>query len=290
MQSMTGFGHAEGTVKGMDLAVEVKTVNGRYLDVITRTPREMAALENPLKKRVQSVLKRGRVEVYVNLTSQRSDQYELNGELVESYLEMARQAVSMGASGELGVSTILQLPGTLAPRGVDFGSEEVEEALLGILDQALQVVLQERRHEGAALKEDLEGRLRTVQSFLQEIESQSGNLTEHYREKLSQRLQRLRIEQPVEASRLAQEVLFYAEKADFSEEMTRLRRHLERFEEQIGQAAHESVGKGLDFLCQELNREANTILSKCQNVEISELALQAKTEVERIREQVQNVE
>ncbi len=290
MQSMTGFGHAEGTVQGLNLAVEVKTVNGRYLDVITRTPREMAALENPLKKRVKSLLKRGRVEVYVNLTSQRSDQYELNKELVQSYLEMARQSASMGAGGELDVSTLLQLPGTLVPRDIDFTSEEVEKALLGILDQALQTVLQERRHEGAALKEDLEGRLQTLQSLLEQIESHRGDLTEHYREKLSQRVERLQAEKPVEASRLAQEVLFYAEKADFSEEMTRLKRHLERFQEQIGQAAHESLGKALDFLCQELNREANTILSKCQNVEISQLALQAKTEVERIREQVQNVE
>jgi len=290
MQSMTGFGHADGTLQGLDLSVEVKTVNGRYLDVIARLPRELAALENPVKKRVQAALKRGRIEVYVNLSGQGPNQFELNGEVVESYLAMAREAGSMGAAGALDVSTVLQLPGTLSPRQVDFTSKEVEEALMSVLDEALQAVLSERRHEGAALKKDLSSRLQTLLEHLEEIESQGTGLTEHYREKLSQRVKRLEAEQPVEASRLAQEVLFYAEKADFSEEMTRIKRHLERFAEQMEEAADGSVGKGLDFLCQELNREANTILSKCQNVEISQLALQAKTEVERIREQVQNVE
>ncbi len=290
MRSMTGYGHAEGMVEGFDFAIDVKTVNGRYLDVVTRLPRELAALEGKLKKRVQSMLKRGRVELYVSMTAQESDQFALNEALVDNYIAIARRAASRGIEGGLDMGTLLQLPGILLAKQVDFSSQQCEKALLELLDDALQGVVVERRDEGAALKKDLSERLQELERNMQRIEQGSTEVVDHYREKLSQRIEKLMPEQPADPARLAQEVIFYAEKADISEELTRLARHIKRFREQLEEGEGASVGKGLDFLCQEMNREANTILSKSQAGNLSDHALLAKTEVERIREQVQNVE
>ncbi|HSR52857.1 MAG TPA: YicC/YloC family endoribonuclease [Acidobacteriota bacterium] len=289
MRSMTGYGHAVRSGGDLEIAVDIKTVNGRYLDIAPRLPKELAGLENPLKKSLQPALRRGRVEIYLNLTSKALDQYQLNEPLVENYLAVARRAGAQGVEGTLELNTLLALPGVLVPKEQDLADDRHQQQILEAVQEALEQVVEERRSEGATLKRDLAERLQRMSGLVESIEQKSEMVRDHYRKKLTERVERMAQDQPVDPARLAQEILYYCEKADISEEITRLRRHIERFSEQI-EVEDASIGKGLDFLCQEMNRESNTILSKSQAGDLSELALEAKTEVERIREQVQNVE
>ncbi|HSR68438.1 MAG TPA: YicC/YloC family endoribonuclease [Acidobacteriota bacterium] len=289
MRSMTGYGHAVRSGGDLEIVVDIKTVNGRFLDIAPRLPKELAGLENAIKKSVQPDLRRGRVEIFLNVTSKALDQYQLNEPLVENYLAIARRAGAQGVEGTLQLSTLLGMPGVLISREQDLEEREQEERIVEAVQEALQQVVAERQSEGETLKRDLQERLRRMSRWVDDIEKESEAVREHYRQKLTERVERMAQDQPVDPTRLAQEILYYCEKADISEEITRLRRHLERFAEQI-EVEDASIGKSLDFLCQELNRESNTILSKSQAANLSELALEAKTEVERIREQVQNVE
>lgn len=290
MRSMTGYGRAEASLPGFDLSVEVKGVNGRYLDTVVRLPRELAGAESSIKRAAQARLRRGRVEINVSLSMHSSDQFQLNEAMVDNYSELVQQASSRGVEGRLDLRTLFQLPGVLTSRQLDPADGDVERGVVRTTITALEAMVRERVDEGRTLEEDLRARSDVLQKILSDIEEGSDGMIEHYREKLHQRIERLAAEKAMDANRIAQEVIFYAEKADISEELTRLRRHRERFLTLIDEAGGESIGKSLDFLCQEMNREMNTILSKSPKVEISDRAVEGKAEVERIREQVQNVE
>ncbi len=287
---MTGYGQASGTAGAAQVRVEIKTVNGRYLDLKVRLPRELQALEAAVCRCLDAGLHRGRVEAGFSLVLQTSDQFEINRPLVRNYLDAAEAARSLGAEGELSVSGLLQLPGVLQPREQDFSAPEIEAQLLDIVRQALEQVQQVREAEGLALRGDLLARLDDLESTIGKIEPFSEKVTEHFRDKLEQKLARMfKHEGVVDQARLAQEVIFYSEKADITEEITRLRSHLQRFRAVLANSDG-SVGKNLDFLCQEMNREMNTIVSKSSLPEISGLGVEGKVEIEKIREQVQNVE
>ncbi len=290
MQSMTGFGQASGVVGGAQVRVEIKTVNGRYLDLKLRLPRELSSLEPAVRRLLDSRLHRGRVEVFFNLAWTSADQLEIQEPLVRNYQSAAATAQSLGIPGELSVSTLLQLPGVLAPAEQDFSAPEQEAQLLEVVSAALEQVVETRSREGTALRADLVSRLDELERVIEQVEPEAGKVTDHYRAKLEARLQRLVEREGVsDPARLAQEVLYYAERADITEELTRLRAHLGRFREVLANASG-SVGKNLDFLCQEMNREMNTIVSKSSLVDISALGVRGKVEIEKIREQVQNVE
>jgi len=290
MRSMTGFGRANRSTEEMDLVVEIKTVNSRYLDLNLRVPRELNSLEQQLRKEVQSHLDRGRVELHFELHPKSGNHHDLNEALVENYLAVAEKVRSLGGKGELEVSSILQLPGVFAPREVELAPEGIQESLMETLREALEKVVKSRSNEGAALKKDFQGRLENLIGLTDRIAEEAEQILDHYREKLKKRVEKLSKEQHLDENRLAQEILHYADRADIAEEITRLRSHVSQFQEYLSGSEDEAIGRRLDFISQEMGREMNTILSKSPLPAISELAVEGKTEIEKIREQVQNVE
>lgn len=286
---MTGFGQAALSAEEVGVAVEIRTVNSRYLDLKVRLPKELVSLEREIRKELESLLVRGRVDVHVDLVIKRSDQYDLNQTLVENYLVLAEKARSLGAVGEVDVSSLLQLPGVVIPRQVDSTSEPVRQAILEVVLEAAGEVIAVRRAEGAALKMDLDKRLSRLAKISDLIAEQTALVQSHYRKKLMKRLADLVPEQVVDENRLAQEMVYFADRSDISEEITRLRSHLEQFQVCLD-SEEQVVGRRLDFICQEMGREMNTVLSKSPLAAISEPGVEGKAEIEKIREQVQNVE
>ena len=289
---MTGFGHGQSSGKNFSVAVEIKTVNNRFLDVNLRLPNELQTVEAQLKKLITNRLSRGRIDVYVNTERTGDVAYELNRPLISGYLaaleEMRRE---FSLSGEPDLNVIARLPNVLQTKKEDVGddfSKAVERALLDALDE-LEAM---RAVEGETLKIELQSRLAAIENHLPTVESESESVAEEYRERLNKRIENLlkksdaQIE--LDQSRFAQEVAYLADKSDISEEISRLKSHLEQYRAIMSETAE--VGKKLDFLTQELNREVNTIASKTNNMTVKESALAMKAEIEKIREQIQNVE
>ncbi len=289
---MTGYG--KGMVAGDDFSVSVdlKTVNNRFLDIHLRVGSELASLEPSIKKRVTSRLTRGRVDVTVSLERVAQVAYELNRPLIAGYINALKQLQQdFDIAGELDINVLARIPGALQParNGID---ERVIAGLEQALDQALDELEKMREQEGEALKNELRDRVRKIEALVPVIESSAAGLADAYRQRLQKRIGELlnRAGQIVEVDpvRLAQEVAYLADRSDVSEEMVRLRSHLSQFQEALD--APGEAGKMLDFLLQELNREANTTLSKSTDLVIKEAGLAIKAEVEKLREQVQNVE
>ena len=290
MRSMTGFGQAQHSNQEMDLSVEIKTVNSRYLDLHLHLPRELSSLEPELRKEAQSSLSRGRVEIHLAIDLKSNHHYDLNEALVENYLSAAKKVQSLGAKGGLDVSAILQLPGVVAPRQMDFSADGLMESTVEAFREGLENVVSARSSEGAALKKDLEDRLEHLAELTRGIAAEAEHIPDYYQKKLKQRIQNLTQEKHVDEHRLAQEILHYAERADIAEEITRLKSHISRFQEELSASEDKAVGRRLDFLSQEMGREMNTVLSKSPMTIISDFAVEGKMEIEKIREQVQNVE
>lgn len=292
MKSMTGYG--KGMVAGDDFSVSVdlKTVNNRFLDIHLRVGAELASLEPGIKKRITSRLTRGRVDVTISLERTAQMVYELNRPLIAGYVNALKQLQQdFQIAGELDINVLARIPGALQParNGID---ERIVTALESAVDQALDELERMREQEGEALKKELRDRVRKIESAVPTIEAAAAGLAEAYRVRLQKRIGELlnRGGQVVEIdpARLAQEVAYLADRSDVSEEMVRLRSHLAQFQEALD--APGETGKMLDFLLQELNREANTTLSKSTDLVIKEAGLAIKAEVEKLREQVQNVE
>jgi uncharacterized protein (TIGR00255 family) len=292
MKSMTGYG--KGMVAGEDfsVSVDVKTVNNRFLDIHLRVGSELASVESSIKKRITSRLSRGRVDVTVSVERVAQIAYELNRPLIAGYVSALKQLQQdFGIAGDLDINVIARIPGALQParNGID---ERMIAALDQAVDQALDELEKMREQEGEALKTELRERVKKIEKLVPVIESSAAGLADAYRLRLQKRIGELlnRGGQVVEIDpiRLAQEVAYLADRSDVSEEMVRLRSHLSQFQEALDAAGE--AGKMLDFLLQELNREANTTLSKSTDLVIKEAGLAIKAEVEKLREQVQNVE
>jgi uncharacterized protein (TIGR00255 family) len=293
MKSMTGFGRGSAMGDGFAAGVEIKTVNNRYLDVHVRGPQEISALEMDVRKRVNARLSRGRVDLNINFDrTGEASSYQINQAVVAAYVDALREIQhQFNLSGDIDVSAIARLPGALSsPR-----NELTDEMIGGIesaIDQALDNLEQMRTVEGETLANEMRNRLQTILQKIPLIESAAAGLADAYQQRLQKRISELtsRSGQAIELdpSRLAQEVAYLADRSDITEELARLRSHVEQFGEAL--ESDEEVGKRLDFLLQELNREANTVLSKSTEISIKEAALAIKAEVEKLREQVQNVE
>ena len=289
---MTGFGR--GVVQEVDFAVtvELKTVNNRFLDISLRLSGEMQALESTVKRQIGNRLSRGRVEI--NLTYERTTEinYELNRPMIAGYLAAMKQMQDEFAlSGEPDLNVIARLPNVLLPKKDDLS----EEFIVGVeraLNMALDDLERMRENEGEMLRNELNFRLSEIENRLPLIESESGGVAEEYRvrltKKISDFLAKSDSQIEIDQGRLAQEVAYLADRSDISEEIQRLKSHIEHFRQIMSE--EKEVGKRLDFLTQELNREANTIASKTSNLIVKENALAIKSEIEKIREQVQNVE
>lgn len=292
MKSMTGYGKAMVAGDDFSVSVDLKTVNNRFLDIHLRVGAELASLEPGIKKRITSRLTRGRVDVTISLERSAQMVYELNRPLIAGYVNALKQLQQdFQIAGELDINVLARIPGALQParNGID---ERIVNALDAAVDQALDELERMREQEGEALKTELRDRVRKIESVVPTIESAAAGLAEAYRMRLQKRIGELlnRGGQVVEIdpARLAQEVAYLADRSDVSEEMVRLRSHLTQFQEALD--APGETGKMLDFLLQELNREANTTLSKSTDLVIKEAGLAIKAEVEKLREQVQNVE
>jgi len=292
MKSMTGYG--KGMVAGEDFSVSVdlKTVNNRFLDIHLRVGSELASFEPAIKKRITSRLSRGRVDVSVSVERAAQIAYEINRPLIAGYVSALKQLQKdFDLAGELDINVLARIPGAIQParNGID---ERVYTALEQALDQALNELERMREQEGEALKQELRERVQKIAALVPIIESSAAGLADAYRVRLQKRISELlnRGGQSIEIDpvRLAQEVAYLADRSDVSEEMVRLRSHLSQFQEALD--APGEAGKMLDFLLQELNREANTTLSKSTDLVIKEAGLAIKAEVEKLREQVQNVE
>jgi len=292
MKSMTGFGRASASENNFSITVELKTVNNRFLDVNLRLPGELQLLEPVIKKLIGNRLARGRVEV--NLQYDRNDaaQFELNRPLIAGFLAaMKEMQDEFSLSGEPDLNVIARLPNVVTTKKEE-PSAEFLKSVEKVFATALDDLDNMRAKEGEMLGAELSSRLNDIEALIPAIESEAGNVAEEYRIRLMKRiadmLAKTDSQIDIDQSRMAQEVAFLADRADISEEIARLRTHIEHFRGIV--ADERDVGKRLDFLTQELNREANTIASKTNNMVVKENALAIKSEIEKIREQVQNVE
>jgi len=289
---MTGYGRGSADGEHFAVSVDLKTVNNRFLDVHLRLSGELSSLEPVIKRQIGSRLARGRVDVTVNFEKTSQTAYELNRPLIAGYVTALREMQNeFGIGGELDINVLARLPGALQPAREGLG-EEVVAGIERAVAESLDELERMRAQEGETLRQEMAERLEKIEALVPIIENAAGGLVDAYRARLQKRIGELlnRNGQLIELdpARLAQEVAYLSDRSDVSEEMSRLRSHLGQFSEALNSSGE--TGKMLDFLLQELNREANTTLAKSTDLSIKEAALAIKAEVEKLREQVQNVE
>jgi uncharacterized protein (TIGR00255 family) len=292
---MTGFGRSCFEIEQVAFTVEVRTLNHRHLDVNVRLPRVLSDRELEIKRSLQGRFGRGKVEVSIGLKTGSGihTQLEVDLDLAEQYVgaaEALRRADGVG--GDLDVIALLALPGVSRLVEREFQAEELEAGLLSAVDEAAAAAEATRVAEGEVLERELRGRLDTAAALVDELESRSSLVEEAVRERLRRRTEQLRMETGlIDEARLHQEIVIAADRLDVTEELARLRSHIEQFRAVIASAdAGDPVGRQLDFLLQEMGREANTIGSKASDAPIAHRVIDLKTELEKIREQVQNIE
>ena len=291
MFSMTGYGKGSASTDGREMTVELKSVNHRYLDVGMRLPRHLAFLEEPIRSALTNRLSRGHVDVFVNYRNLRSDArtVEIDAPLLAAFVAAARQAnETLCLQDDLSLTAALRLPDVSNVREAD----EDSDALLGLLNAAIKgaidALLVMRKQEGDRLSVYLGICADTVESLTNQIAVRAPVVVEEYRIKLNERITQLLGNVEVDRARLATEVALFADKASIDEEITRLHSHLAALRELL--VDQEPIGRKLDFVVQEMNREFNTIGSKANDGELTKLVLTGKAEIEKIREQVQNIE
>jgi uncharacterized protein (TIGR00255 family) len=288
---MTGFGAGRANEGADEFTVEARSVNHKFSEVKIRLPRELSALEQALAKAVKDRIVRGSVEVQVRRAATAETRHApvVDVALAREYRRAIEDiARATGASPEVRAYELALQPGVLRLEEQAANLERVQPAVLAALSQALDALGQMRQQEGGALEVDILARLRTVERLAGEIAQLAPQVVEEYRARLADRVAELSRGTPVDPQRLAQEVAFFAERTDIAEEITRLSSHLVQFKALV--VSEEPAGRKMDFLVQEMNREVNTTGSKSQHPEISTRVVAMKAEIERIREQVQNVE
>jgi uncharacterized protein (TIGR00255 family) len=293
MKSMTGFGRGNVTGEAFNVAVEIKTVNNRFLDIHLRMSQELAPLEMNVRKLISTRLSRGRVDLSISLERSGAANYEINRNLIAGYIGALREIQNeFNLAGDVDINTLTRLPGALgqARSGID---ESIAEGIMGAIGEALNELETMRAIEGATLADEMRMRLAKIEAEIPIIEDAAAGIIDTYRQRVYKRVSELlaRGENQtleLDAGRLAQEVAYLADRSDITEELARLHSHLEQFRVTIDTGGE--VGKRLDFLLQELNREANTVLSKSTEIAIKDAGLAIKAEIEKLREQVQNVE
>ena len=290
IKSMTGFGQGSAEGDAFKVRVDIRSVNNRFLDVHVRLPQEFASLELTVKKQAQAALHRGRVDITIAVEQMKEAAFQINRPMVAGYLaalgEMKRE---FGLEGEPSLELIAKLPGALqVSQDVSQLDEALAAGIVAAVSQALVALSEMRLVEGQELAAELKSRLDMIDKQLPTVEAEAARLPGIYRERLQKRLQEIQTGAQVDETRLAQEAIMLADRSDISEEIARLKSHITQMREVVH--ADEEVGKRIDFILQEMNREANTILSKASDIAISDAAIIIKTEVEKMREQGQNVE
>ncbi len=292
VNSMTGYGRGEAQEAEFRFVVEIKALNHRHRDIIIRLPRELAGLEEISRRQIQDSLSRGRIEVYVNLetTAEREKKVSVDLALARAYhgaLQELRAAFNLGDSS-LTAHELALFPEVIVLQKDDLDPEALAPLLEKALADAISALLSQRIREGASLAGNIFLKLNRLRELAQNIKERSPGLLEDYRQRLTRRLEDLHEDREFDRQRLFTEVALFAERCSIDEELVRLQSHLEAFAHDLQDGG--VVGRKLDFLLQEMNREVNTISVKSSDLEISHLVVEAKSEIEKIREQIQNIE
>ncbi|HAM82188.1 YicC/YloC family endoribonuclease [Ornithinibacillus bavariensis] len=291
-KSMTGYGLSTTQFENTTITVEIRSVNHRFLDIIPKYPRTFLFLEDKIKMLVKNFFSRGRVELHINIEGEGFVQKSISTDwkLLDQFIQQLKVAKERyGLQGEIPFSVLTQLPDLITIQENEEKPDNLQENILACIEDACLQVLEMRIEEGKNLLDDILERATIIRNIVRSIESRRENVIDEYRTRIKQRMEEY-IEDPitVDSSRLHQEIALLAEKGDIAEEITRLHSHLDQLEE--WSKLEEPIGRKLDFILQEMNREANTVGSKSTDTKISEWTVAMKSEIERIKEQVQNIE
>ncbi|MCH5143244.1 MAG: YicC family protein [Clostridiales bacterium] len=291
MLSMTGYGRGEYKVGGVELTVEIKTVNNRYLDVSVKSPRLFTAYDENVRSLVREKMTRGHVDVFISLTDKRDNEKELRLDegAATAYVEAARKVKALfpDIADDFSVTSVLRSPDVVKSDDIAAADDELISALESALKAALENLNIMREREGKKLATDMLSRVDTIEKIVEKVKTRAPAVAENYRLKLEEKLKKILTGVQIDEGRILTEAALFADKSNIDEELTRLLSHVSQFREICQEHI---VGRKLDFLVQEFNRESNTICSKSNDLEVTRLGLELKNEIEKIREQVQNVE
>lgn len=291
VKSMTGYGRAVETVHGREFTVEIRSVNNRYLDCTVKLPRAISFAEDAVKQMVKSAVSRGKVDVFISMNSEAGDdvRISLNQPVVEGYLAAMRQMTQQyGVRDDISVSTLARMNDVFVVEKPQTDEDQLKADLLDVVQQALKAYNQMRAVEGAALEQDLRSRGQTILDLVSQVEQASPKTVADYRHRLEEKMREVLENKSIDESRILTEAAIFADKIAVDEETVRLRSHLEQMNTMLTNGG--AIGRKLDFLLQEMNREANTTGSKCSDVHIARIVVEMKAELEKIREQTQNIE
>ena len=291
IKSMTGYGRAVEMVNGREFTVEVRSVNNRYLDCTVKLPRMLSFGEDAVKQAVKASVSRGKVDVFISLRSEGAQEVKitLNEAMVEGYLSVMHQmAKNYGIREDISVSLLSRMPDVFTVEKPEVDEEQLLSDLLQVVNQALERYDAMRTTEGRALENDLRSRGGTILELVSQVEAGSAQTVADYRTRLENKLREVLANTTLDESRILTEAAIFADRVAVDEETVRLRSHLEQMNTMLTSGG--AVGRKLDFLLQEMNREANTIGSKCSDIRLARIVVDIKAELEKIREQTQNVE
>ena len=291
VKSMTGYGRAVETVNGREFTVEIRSVNNRYLDCTVKLPRSFSFAEEAVKAAVKTAVSRGKVDVYISVRSETEAdvQVTLNKPVLEGYLAAMRQMVSdYGVRDDISVSTLSRMSDIFVVDKPKADEDQLKADLLSVVDKALAAYDAMRVTEGLALENDLRSRAATILELVAQVEEQNPKTVSDYRKRLEEKMREVLENKSIDESRILTEAAIFADKVAVDEETVRLRSHLEQMDEML--RGNGGIGRKLDFLLQEMNREANTTGSKCTDVKVARIVVDIKAELEKIREQTQNIE
>ena len=291
VKSMTGYGRAVETVNGREFTVELRSVNNRYLDCTVKLPRRLTFAEEAVKQAVKGTISRGKVDVFISVRSEGTSDVKitLNAAMVEGYLAAMKQMVTeYGVRDDISVSVISRMPDVFTVEKPEVDEQQLLADLLGVVKQALAAYDAMREAEGKALENDLRSRGNTILELVAQVEAGNGQTVSDYRIRLENKLKEVLANTSIDESRILTEAAIFADKVAVDEETVRLRSHLEQMNNMLTTGG--AIGRKLDFLLQEMNRESNTIGSKCSDVRLARIVVDIKAELEKIREQTQNIE
>ena len=291
IKSMTGYGRAVETLNGREFTVELRSVNNRYLDCSVRLPRILTFAEDAVKQAVKGSISRGKVDVFISVHSECGDEVQvtLNEPVLKGYLTaMHRMVEEFGVSDDIQVSTVSRLPEVFLLEKPQVDEEQLQADMMCVVSKALENYNEMRAAEGRALEQDLRSRGQTILSFVQIVEEGNSQTVIDYRTRLENKLREVLENTAIDESRILTEAAIFADKVAVDEETVRLRSHIDQMNGML--TAGGAIGRKLDFLLQEMNREANTIGSKCTDVNLARVVVDIKAELEKIREQTQNIE
>lgn len=291
VKSMTGYGRAVETVNGREFTVELRSVNNRYLDCAVKLPRALSFAEDAVKQAVKGAISRGKVDVFISLRSESAQDVKitLNAPVVEGYIAAMRQmARDYGIREDISVGLLSRMPDVFTVDKPEVDEEQLLSDLLSVVGKALERYDAMRTAEGKALENDLRSRGETILSLVEQVEAGSGQTVADYRTRLENKLKEVLANTAIDESRILTEAAIFADKVAVDEETVRLRSHLDQMNNMLTTGG--AIGRKLDFLLQEMNRESNTIGSKCSDVRLARIVVDIKAELEKIREQTQNIE